>query len=122
MYVEINPPKSRHSLPRNSHIASLLLLSPVDVGGPCVAGAACSTTALCSSGGGASVRVASDTGQLLGRRVAAATLGRVVIAVGGNRRLQRPAVRPQQQDRAAEDDQHPREDDDVAHDRQGDRQ
>src|SRR3954462_7324836 len=104
MYVEIKPPKSRHSLPRNSHIASLLLLSPVDVGGPCVAGAACSTTALCSSGGGASVRVASDTGQLLRRRVAAA-LGRIVIAVGGNRRLQRPAVRPQQQDRAAEDDQ-----------------
>jgi hypothetical protein len=31
MYVEIRPPNSRHSLPRNSHIASLLLLSPVDV-------------------------------------------------------------------------------------------
>ena len=31
--VEIRPPNSRHSLPRNSHIASLLLLSPVDVAG-----------------------------------------------------------------------------------------
>src|SRR4029079_11246227 len=119
MYVEINPPNSRHSLPRNSHMASLLLLSPVDVGGPWVAGAACSTTALCSSGGGASVRVASDTGELLRRGVAAATFGRVVVAFRGNRRLGRPAVRAQQQNGSADDDQNPREDDPVRHDRQG---
>ena len=31
MYVEMSPPNSRHSLPRNNHIASLLLLSPVEV-------------------------------------------------------------------------------------------
>jgi hypothetical protein len=31
MYVEIRPPKRRHSEPKNSHIANLLLERPVDV-------------------------------------------------------------------------------------------
>src|SRR3954454_17920644 len=113
MYVEIKPPNSRHSLPRNSHIASLLLLSPGEVGGPWVAGAACSTTALCSSGAELSVRVASDTRKLLGGGVAAA-FGRVVVALGGNRRLERPAVCAEQQDDTTDGDQEPGEDDAVA--------
>jgi hypothetical protein len=31
MYVEIKPPKSKHSEPKKSHIAILLLDNPVDV-------------------------------------------------------------------------------------------
>src|SRR6476620_45404 len=111
MYVEINPPNSRHSLPRNHHIASLLLLSPVVVSGwPCASvnstWAPWSVAGPWSSGAGVSVSVASDTGELLGR-LSAATLGRrVVVAVGRGRRLERPAVRRQQQDGSADDSQH----------------
>jgi hypothetical protein len=31
MYVEMRPPKRRHSEPRNSHMASLLLDRPVEL-------------------------------------------------------------------------------------------
>src|SRR5918993_5976289 len=114
MYVEISPPKSRHSDPRNSHIASLLFDSPVVV--------------WCTTWSGASPPVSASAAwtaaSAMGRHLQLAPAGWwrglvVVRSRGGG--LQRPAVDGEKRGREADRDHPAAVDHAVGDDRQGER-
>ena len=94
----MRPPNSRHSLPRNSHIASLLLLSPVRGGVSAWPSLVVVVSVVVPSATGSWTAMSANGRQLLRR----ATVGRrVVVAVVGDRRLERPAEHGEQQDARA---------------------
>src|SRR4051812_2583357 len=105
MYVEMSPPNSRHSEPRNTHIPSFSLLIPVWVQ-PCSPGAG-----VCALSFVATAVVASANGGLLGlggHRGLVVVRGSVVVAVAVIvaswlvARLESPAVHGDDHDHATE--------------------
>src|SRR6478609_8830715 len=112
----MRPPNSRHSEPRNSHIANLLLDSPVVVWctGPC---------GMCGASGAMppwGMVASANGGELL--RGAAGSVRPVPLEVvfGGRRRLEGPAVHTADDDQAADDGEQRVEDESEPDDGQAD--